>query len=176
MNSRFYRTRAGWRARASFPCERENLPGAPALVSGVNRWHADPGQLTTLVAVIRSFALLLVLCLASPARADDWWGRDKGLHFGISIALGAGGYAGSSLLVQPRWARAAIGGGFAIGVGGAKELWDIRHGDPSWRDFTWDVAGSAVGVTVAYLLDLAFTAPSPVGPPPPREPIGPLAR
>ncbi|MET0283292.1 MAG: hypothetical protein ABW352_02440 [Polyangiales bacterium] len=114
--------------------------------------------------MLRLSCFLLVLCLAKPARADAWWGRDKSLHFGISIALGAGGYAGSALLLRPRWQRALLGGAFAIGVGGAKELWDIRHGDPSWKDFTWDVAGSASGVAVAYLLDLAFTAPRPVGP------------
>jgi putative lipoprotein len=126
------------------------------------------------MAVIRLFSFLLVLCLAVPARADDGWGRDKSLHFGISVALGAGGYGGSALLVQPRWQRALLGGGFAIGVGGAKELWDIRHGDPSWKDFTWDVAGAAVGVTVAYLLDLAFTAPRPVGPDVHPRAAGPL--
>lgn len=81
------------------------------------------------------------------------------------MTLGAGGYGGASLLVEPRWARAALGGGFAIGVGGAKELWDLRHGDPSWRDFTWDVIGSAAGVTVAYLLDLALSAARPVAQP-----------
>ncbi|HEX5660247.1 MAG TPA: hypothetical protein VFX59_23795 [Polyangiales bacterium] len=123
--------------------------------------------------MLRPLSLFLVLCLAAPAHADDWWGRDKSLHFGISIVLGAGGYAGSAPLVRPRWARAAIGGGFAVGVGGAKELWDIRHGDPSWRDFTWDVAGSAVGVTVSSLLDLALTSPRPIGASPPVAP-GPL--
>jgi putative lipoprotein len=108
---------------------------------------------------MRFLTLLLVLCLASPARADEWWGRDKSLHFGVSIALGASGYGGASLVTRPRWARAAIGGGFALSVGATKELWDIQHGDPSWRDFTWDVAGSAVGVAVAYVLDLTLSRP-----------------
>jgi putative lipoprotein len=105
--------------------------------------------------VIRALALALWF-VAAPARADDWWGHDKALHFSVSIALGASGYGASSALLKPRWARAAVGGAFAIGVGGAKELWDIKHGDPSWRDFSWDIAGSAVGVGVAYLIDLAL--------------------
>ncbi len=122
------------------------------------------------VTGMRTILLVVGLCLTSPARADDGWGRDKSLHFGISIALGAGGYGGASLLVKPRWARALLGGGLAIGVGGAKELWDIRHGDPSWKDFTWDVIGSAAGVTVAYLLDLTLSTPRPVSQPRPLAP------
>ena len=43
------------------------------------------------MTVIRTLSFFLVLSLAAPAHADDWWGRDKSLHFGISVALGAGG-------------------------------------------------------------------------------------
>lgn len=105
--------------------------------------------------------ILCCLLLLWPARSvhaqDAWLGRDKALHFGISLALGAGGYGAAAPLVEPRWARASLGGGFALTVGGAKELWDRKHGDPSWRDFSWDAAGSAVGVGIAYLLDLAIS-------------------
>jgi len=39
-------------------------------------------------------------------------------------------------------------------LGGGKELWDLTgHGDPSWRDFTWDVLGTAVGVALAASVD-----------------------
>jgi putative lipoprotein len=114
---------------------------------------------------ISQCALALSAALAafppSQARAqeDPWLARDKGLHFGVSAALGAAGYGGSAWWVRPRWQRALIGGGFAISIGGAKELHDFRGGDPSWRDFTWDVTGAAVGVGLAYLLDLAITGP-----------------
>jgi putative lipoprotein len=106
------------------------------------------------------FALFLSL-QALPARAQDddpWLGHDKMAHFGVSIALGAGGYGGATLLVKPRWQRALIGGAVALSVGGAKELWDLAgHGDPSWRDFTWDLAGSTVGVALGYLIDLTVS-------------------
>jgi putative lipoprotein len=112
---------------------------------------------------VKSFCLPLTLALALGATAaratepDPWWGVDKGLHFGISIGLGAGGYAASSLLLDERWQRAATGAGFSITLGAGKELYDLSgHGDASWRDFTWDLAGTAVGVGVAWLLDLAL--------------------
>ena len=39
----------------------------------------------------------LVLCFAAEARAEDeWWGRDKALHFGVSGALAAGGYGANA--------------------------------------------------------------------------------
>jgi putative lipoprotein len=106
--------------------------------------------------------LALFLCQqARPARAQDddpWLGHDKVLHFSVSIALGAGGYGGAALLVKPRWQRALLGGAVAVSVGGAKELYDLAgHGDPSWRDFTWDLAGSAVGVGLGYLIDLTVS-------------------
>ncbi len=108
-----------------------------------------------------SFLLaLLVLTRAGAARAEDpdpWWGRDKALHFGVSVALAAGSYGASSLVLDQRWQRAATAGGFTITVGAAKEGWDaMGHGDPSWKDFTWDVAGAAVGTGLALLVDLAL--------------------
>ena len=39
-------------------------------------------------------------------------------------------------------------------LGAGKELWDMTgRGDPSWRDFTWDVLGTAVGVALAVGVD-----------------------
>jgi len=100
------------------------------------------------------------LALGRPARAaesDAWLGKDKALHFTVSIGLGSGGYAASALWAPERWQRAAAGAGFSLTLGAGKELFDLAgNGDPSWRDFTWDIAGTAVGVGVAYLLDLAF--------------------
>jgi putative lipoprotein len=99
-----------------------------------------------------------VLCTA-PARADDgdpWWGPDKALHFGVSAGLGAAGYAASSLLFERRLERAAGGAAFSLTLGASKELYDLSGaGDASWKDFTWDVAGTAVGVGLALLVDLA---------------------
>ena len=59
-----------------------------------------------------------------------------------------------ALAGQPTWARFAIGGSVAMGAGIAKEVWDMQgHGDPSWRDVTWDVLGTAAGLGLAYLVD-----------------------
>jgi putative lipoprotein len=111
------------------------------------------------------FALLAatpVLITPSLARADDadpWWGRDKALHFGISVGLAAGSYGVSSLWLDERWQRAATAGGFTLTLGAGKEGWDaMGHGDPSWKDFTWDVAGAAVGTGLALLVDLALSS------------------
>jgi putative lipoprotein len=92
------------------------------------------------------------------AGEDDWFGRDKALHFGVSVGLGASGYAASSLLLDERWQRAAAGGALSLSVGAAKEIYDASGGgDASWKDFTWDVAGTLVGVGIAWLVDLALT-------------------
>ena len=102
--------------------------------------------------------LALVLCaLSVSARgqdADPWLGPDKALHFGLSAAIASGGYAASALFVDRPELRLAIGAGLALTAGAAKELWDLAgHGAPSWKDFTWDVIGAAVGALVSYALD-----------------------
>src|SRR5258706_10545493 len=95
--------------------------------------------------------------IASAQESDPWWGQDKALHFGISAGLAAGGYAASTPFVEARWQRAAIGSGFALSLGAGKELYDLSgHGDPSWKDFAWDVAGTAVGVAIALAVDVAL--------------------
>jgi putative lipoprotein len=98
-----------------------------------------------------------VLLSARAARADDpdpWFGADKALHFGLSAALAGTGYGVSSLFLDQPATRALAGAGFSLTLGAGKELYDLAgHGDPSWRDFTWDVAGTAVGVGVALLVD-----------------------
>ena len=83
---------------------------------------------------------------------------DKALHFGVSAGLAGGGYAVSALLLGRPWQRAVAGGTFSLTLGAAKELYDLSgHGDPSWRDFTWDVIGTAVGLGVALLVDAAVS-------------------
>jgi putative lipoprotein len=99
----------------------------------------------------------------APSRAfardpDPWLGPDKALHFAISAGLAGGGYALSSLGLDERWQRAVAGSAFSLTLGAAKELYDLSgHGDPSWKDFTWDVIGTAVGVGVAILVDVAVS-------------------
>ena len=108
---------------------------------------------------MRILPLLIVLSLAHvpEARAGDpdpWFGRDKALHFGASVTLAGGGYAGAALLTERPPVRAASGVALALSAGIAKEVYDrYSGGDASWRDLTWDAVGTATGVLVAWLLD-----------------------
>jgi putative lipoprotein len=109
--------------------------------------------------VIRPAACFLaVLLVTGSARAEDaWWGRDKALHFGVSALVAGGGYAASTLLVEPRWQRFGIGASAALTLGAAKELYDATgHGDASYRDLAWDAAGALVGASFGLLVDLAL--------------------
>jgi putative lipoprotein len=116
------------------------------------------------LAVVRSLSVAVaLLASASTAHAqaapdpDPWFGRDKALHFGASALIAAGGYGGTALLADSRGARLLVGGGMALAAGAGKELADLAgFGDPSWRDFTWDVVGTLAGLAVAYGLDLAI--------------------
>lgn len=89
------------------------------------------------------------------ARAEDrWWGADKGMHFGASLVITAGGHAVSGLWLDETWQRAVAGASLGLGAGVGKELWDLAgHGDPSWRDLTWDVVGVATGTGLALLVE-----------------------
>lgn len=104
-------------------------------------------------------ALAWTLTHAPNARADErdpWLGPDKALHFGVSAGLAAGSYgAGRAVLFDARSHALLVGAGLTLAVGASKELWDLSGaGDPSWRDFTWDVIGTLVGLGVAWGLDL----------------------
>jgi putative lipoprotein len=106
-----------------------------------------------------SLALLLLSGSASASDADPWFGPDKALHFGVSVALSVGGYAASSIWLDTRTERAIAGGTFSLTLGAGKELWDLSgHGDPSWRDFTWDVIGTGVGVALAVAGDALLSS------------------
>lgn len=107
---------------------------------------------------------LLALCafvatFAEPgrARADDFFGPDKALHFGVSAGLAAGGYAASALVLEKPWQRALAGASLSLSAGIAKEVWDSTgRGDPSWKDLAWDGIGTGVGVGLALGIDLLF--------------------
>jgi putative lipoprotein len=111
-------------------------------------------------ALTAPLALMLALA-ARPAAASDpdpWFGPDKALHFGVSAGLAAGGYAALSPWLESRSERALGGAAFSLTLGAGKELWDLTgRGDPSWRDFTWDVLGTAVGVALALGVDALVT-------------------
>lgn len=99
-----------------------------------------------------AFAGLLYPCEAA---AEDVFGPDKVLHFGVSAGLSIGAYAASSLFLDEPWQRAVFASASALSLGAAKEGWDaLGHGAPSFADFAWDVAGTTVGVSVALTVDL----------------------
>lgn len=69
-------------------------------------------------------------------------GIDKLLHFEtcalITVAVAA---------VLPWWAGVIT----AALAGIAKELWDIKHGDPSWADLLADALGIAAGILICLV-------------------------
>lgn len=110
--------------------------------------------------VLPRAAVVCALTLAAvPARAgndDPWISRDKALHFDVSLGLASAGYAVSAAwLVDARWKAIAISGAATLAVGAGKELLDLAGlGDPSWKDFAWDAAGTVAGLALAWGVDL----------------------
>ena len=105
-------------------------------------------------------ASLVATLFVAPKRAraqqteDKWWAPDKALHFGVAAAIAGIGYGVGTEIFEKRWACAALGGGLAIGAGAGKELLDMTGaGDPSWKDFTWDVIGAVAGLGIAIAID-----------------------
>jgi putative lipoprotein len=93
--------------------------------------------------------------LADPPDADPWLGRDKALHFGACAGISGAGYGLAALGGGDLRARIAFGAGSAMLVGAVKEVRDLAgFGDASWKDFTWDVIGTVVGVGIAVTIDL----------------------
>lgn len=107
-------------------------------------------------------AWMLVACStaslwSSPVSADEdpWFGPDKAKHFGASATIAAAGYGVGIAVFDDRTSALALGGGLALTAGIGKEVYDATGaGDPSERDLVWDVAGTATGLGVAWLLDL----------------------
>jgi putative lipoprotein len=106
--------------------------------------------------------LLGLTLLATPsfARADDpdpWLGRDKAAHFAVSTGLAAAGYGVSTAIFEARGHALLLGGAVSLAIGAGKELLDLAgYGDPSWKDFTWDVIGTVCGLALAWSLDLVI--------------------
>jgi len=110
----------------------------------------------------------LVVLAPSSARAapptpfaDPWFGPDKALRFALSGAIAGLGYGTTAIYPNAIPTRVAFGAGLALTAGAGKELLDLAgYGDPSWKDFAWDLAGAAVGVGIAVTFDMAFAAAS----------------
>lgn len=102
-------------------------------------------------------ALVAFGSIANDARADDdpWLGHDKFLHASVSGTLANLTYAGGTQLFDARGSALLAAAGVTLAIGAAKETIDLTGaGDPSWKDFTWDVIGTAAGLAIAYAMDL----------------------
>ena len=98
------------------------------------------------VVLIFVFALCSISAISQKVSADPWFGPDKTKHFIFSTW---GTYALSvgyqELNAKHPFLYAA---GTMLAVGAGKELvYDklMKKGNPSMKDFTWDVAGCAFG-------------------------------
>ena len=117
-------------------------------------------------------SLLVTAGLAVPRSAqasdpdpDPWLGRDKALHFGASALIAGGTYGIVATQADARWPRLLVGGGVSLAVGAAKEGADaLGLGDPSWKDFTWDVIGTVAGLAIAWAIDVAVRGVGPAHP------------
>jgi putative lipoprotein len=100
------------------------------------------------------------LCLAIPRTAhaeDDWFGRDKALHFGASALISGTSYGVTTAFTDRRSTAFLVGAGVALAAGIGKETYDaLGYGNPSWKDLAWDVAGTLVGLGIAYGVDALF--------------------
>lgn len=102
-------------------------------------------------------AVLAVSAVANDARADDdpWLGHDKFLHATVSGTLASLSYTGATQLFESRGTALLAAAGFTVAIGAAKETMDLAgFGDPSWKDFTWDVIGTAAGLALALSMDV----------------------
>jgi putative lipoprotein len=108
-------------------------------------------------------ALLGALALSSPTRParaadpdpDPWIAKDKALHFSFSAVIAGTSYAAGAALFDARGHALLAAGGVTLAVGAGKELLDLAgYGDPSWKDFAADVAGTIVGLAIAWSIDL----------------------
>jgi putative lipoprotein len=108
-------------------------------------------------------AAIALLLAAATAKADDdpWFGADKGIHFGASAGLAIAGYGAAATFAESRPVRIAYGASVALLAGIGKELWDTRAGGSgSFKDLTYDVLGTAVGLAICWAIDELFFRPA----------------
>ena len=89
--------------------------------------------------------VLLMLPLATHlTHADEWTGKDKSLHFGVSAALGVAAYA------QTHDRTKAFA--WAIAPGILKEIADSQSDGNQFssKDLAWDALGAFVGVQAGH--------------------------
>ena len=104
--------------------------------------------------LLASGAALSLLLAATPARADEWLGPDKALHFAATAGIASGAFLLGELVLDEPASRAALAANLALVAGIGKELYDLTgRGDPSLKDLTWDVIGTVAGLALGVLLE-----------------------
>lgn len=96
---------------------------------------------------MRAFVLALSLSLGGGHQAGDkWFAPDKLKHFFVSAFVESASYSALRAVRVNHQDAIVSAAGIAVSVGVAKELHDARTGEGfSFRDLTWDVAGTAAG-------------------------------
>ena len=105
---------------------------------------------------------IVLLIIAIPVKADRWTGPDKVAHVGVTAGLTAGVY-GILYAYKPNmdmghlalWSATA-----GLSAGLLKEGLDLvfNTGEPSYKDLTMDVVGTATGLIFMVIFDFALGA------------------
>ena len=94
------------------------------------------------------YLIILILFLNISLSAKDlrlYKYEDKQLHLGATYVISSVTTAYVFKKTQDKKRAMWIGFGVGMGVGIAKELYDIEHGNPETGDLIADVVGSALG-------------------------------
>ena len=93
---------------------------------------------------LQATVLLMLLLSTHLTHADEWTGKDKSLHFGVSAALGVAAYA------QTHDRTKAFA--WAIAPGVLKEIADSQSDGNQFssKDLAWDALGAFVGVQAGH--------------------------
>lgn len=82
---------------------------------------------------------------------DDWFAKDKFAHLAISTAMSAAAAKAAKENGNSNCDAAMIGFTVSLSIGAAKETYDKRKKKTlySYKDMTWNMAGSALGSLAA---------------------------
>lgn len=87
---------------------------------------------------------------------DRYFAKDKLYHFMVSAGLAFGSYYGyREGLRNSETGSYYFSGGLTLSIGALKEYYDYRHPEfhcSSWKDFIADLAGTAAGLALAYIV------------------------
>jgi len=114
------------------------------------RWAGLP----RLIMLCLLIGVIAAGCAVQPGKApppDNWFGKDKLAHFGVSAAMAAALTNYKKQHGSSDCEAARIGISVSLAVGAAKETYDkyIKRTYWSLKDFTWDVLGSSIGAMAA---------------------------